>query len=206
MASLGPSTSGLTMSLLSEVMPKPHSSARIFAPRALACSYSSRTRTPAPSPSTKPSRSLSHGRLAVAGSSLRVDSARAAQKPPMPSGETVDSAPPATITSASPYSMMRTASPIECVPVVHAVTMEMFGPLKPYSIDRLPEIMLMIDPGTKNGDTLRTPAALNSSLVSSISGRPPMPEPMATPTRSGSAAPSLSRPASRTACMPAARP
>ena len=38
MASLGPSISGLTMSLLSEVMPKPHSSASILAPRALACS------------------------------------------------------------------------------------------------------------------------------------------------------------------------
>src|SRR5437868_396118 len=38
----------------------------MFAPRALACSYSSRTTAPAPSPSTKPSRSLSHGRLALA--------------------------------------------------------------------------------------------------------------------------------------------
>ena len=44
-----------------------------------------------------------------AGSSLRVDSARAAAKPPMPSGETVASAPPAIITSASPYSISRPA-------------------------------------------------------------------------------------------------
>ena len=36
MASLGPSMSGLTMSVLSDVMPKPQSSASIFAPRALA--------------------------------------------------------------------------------------------------------------------------------------------------------------------------
>ena len=35
---------------------------------------------PAPSPMTKPSRSLSQGRLACCGSSLRVDKARAAQK------------------------------------------------------------------------------------------------------------------------------
>ena len=50
---------------------------------------------PAPSPSTKPSRSLSHGRLAVAGSSLRVESARGAAKPPTPSGLIVASEPPA---------------------------------------------------------------------------------------------------------------
>src|SRR6476646_3491781 len=59
-------------------MPPPISSAYILAPRALACSYSSSTSTPPPSPSTKPSRSLSQGRDAVWGSSLRVDSARAA--------------------------------------------------------------------------------------------------------------------------------
>src|SRR2546430_1915894 len=52
------------------------------APRRFACSYSSSATAPAPSPSTKPSRSLSHGRLAAAGSSLRVESARAEAKPP----------------------------------------------------------------------------------------------------------------------------
>ena len=36
---------------------------------------------PAPSPTTKPSRSTSHGRLARAGASLRVDNARIAAKP-----------------------------------------------------------------------------------------------------------------------------
>jgi hypothetical protein len=62
---------------------------------------------------------------------LRVDSARAAAKPPMPSGETVLSAPPATITSASPYSIRRPASPMQCRPVVQAVTMARLGPVKP---------------------------------------------------------------------------
>ena len=38
-----------------------------------------------------------------AGSSLRVDSARAAQNPPSPSGVVAYSAPPANMTSASPY-------------------------------------------------------------------------------------------------------
>ena len=37
---------------------------------------------PAPSPTTKPSRSLSKGRLACCGSSLRVESARMAANPP----------------------------------------------------------------------------------------------------------------------------
>ncbi|CFP59779.1 Uncharacterised protein [Bordetella pertussis] len=58
----------------------------------------------------------------MVGSSLRVDSARIAAKPPMPSGETVDSAPPASMTSASPYSIRRAASPMQCRPVVHADT------------------------------------------------------------------------------------
>ena len=55
-------------------------------------------------------------------------------------------------------------------------------------IDRLPEIMLMIEPGTKNGDTLRTPPAAKSSQVFSIIGRPPIPEPIDTPTRTACAA------------------
>ena len=62
MASLGPSMSGLTMSLLSEVMPQPISSARILAPRFLACSSDSSTRMPAPSPSTVPLRFLANGK------------------------------------------------------------------------------------------------------------------------------------------------
>jgi hypothetical protein len=45
---------------------------------------------------------LSQGRLALAGSSLRVDSARAEAKPPTASSVTTASAPPAIITSASP--------------------------------------------------------------------------------------------------------
>lgn len=50
-------------------------------------------------------------------------------------GETVDSAPPASITSASPYSIMRPAWPIQCKPVVQAVTTEILGPLKPKRMD-----------------------------------------------------------------------
>ena len=54
---------------------------------------------------------MSQGRLAIAGSSLRVDNARAAQKPPTPSGDTAASVPPATMMSASPYWITRAASP-----------------------------------------------------------------------------------------------
>lgn len=50
---------------------------------------------PAPSPITKPSLSLSHGLLAVAGSSLRLLNALHAMKPPMPEGITAASAEPA---------------------------------------------------------------------------------------------------------------
>jgi hypothetical protein len=58
--------------------------------------------TPAPSPTMKPSRSLSKGRLARAGSSLRVDSARSAPKPPMLIGVIAASEPPAIMASAAP--------------------------------------------------------------------------------------------------------
>src|SRR4051812_49654687 len=107
---------------------------------------------PPPSASTKPSRSLSHGRLALAGSSLRVDSAFACPKPPRPQGVVAISPPPATITSASPYWMVRMPRPMAWVDVVHAVTTPRFGPFRLYLIDRCPEIMLMIEAGTKNGE------------------------------------------------------
>ena len=75
MASLGPSMSGLTMSLLSDVMPKPTTSARIVAPRALACSISS-TRMPAPSPSTVPLRFLANGKMPSGDSTCMACQAR----------------------------------------------------------------------------------------------------------------------------------
>ena len=88
------------------------------APRALACSYSSRTTAPAPSPMTKPSRSLSKGREPSFGRSLKpVDRAR---DTPRKAGDAdpvdrADSAPPATITSASPNAISRDASPMAWV-------------------------------------------------------------------------------------------
>ncbi len=52
-----------------------------------------------------------------------------------------------------------------CVPVVQAVTQAMFGPFRPYMIDRWPETMLMIELGTKNGDTRRGPLSCSSIEV-----------------------------------------
>ena len=43
-------------------------------------------------------------------------------KPPIAIGVTVASAPPVIITSASPYWMVRKASPIACALVAHADT------------------------------------------------------------------------------------
>ncbi len=91
------------------------------------------------------------------------------------------------------------------VPVVHAVTIDKLGPLKPYLIDKLPEIILIILAGTKNGDILLAPLFLNVSLVFSILGRPPIPDPIDTPTLLASKSQSRSF-ESVTASMPAAIP
>ena len=89
---------------------------------------------------------------------MRRESAFAEAKPPIAVGDVVQrSAPPAIITSASPYAIKRPASPILCVPVAQAVTIAKFGPFKPYLIDKLPEIILIIFPGTKKGEIRRGP-------------------------------------------------
>ncbi len=77
---------------------------------------------------TKPSRSLSNGREACCGSSLRVLMARMAQNPPMPMGTMVASAPPAKMALASPILMVRQASPMAWVEVAQAEQVAKFGP------------------------------------------------------------------------------
>jgi hypothetical protein len=65
--------------------------------------HTSSTTTPAPSPMTKPPLSLSNGRLASVGQSFQfVAKLLALANPEMASGCMHDSAPPATMTSASP--------------------------------------------------------------------------------------------------------
>src|SRR3546814_11945679 len=124
------------------------------APRALARSYSSITRIPAPSPMTKPSRPSSHGRDAFSGSSLRVDRAFIAQKPPTDVGVVAYSAPPASINSAPPYWIMRIARQTLWVAVVHAVTAAMVGPLAPVMIETCLAVLMMKELGTVHGETM----------------------------------------------------
>ena len=98
---------------------------------------------------------------------------------------------------------------MQCRPVVQAVAMARFGPLKPNFIDTCPATMLTMEAGTKNGEMRRAPRAVNSPCVSSIIGRPPMPEPITQPMRVASSSPSASpvgRPASRTASAAATMP
>src|ERR1700744_3963400 len=109
------------------------------------------------------------------------------------------------IMSASPYWIVSMPKPIAWVDVVHAVTTPRFGPFRPYLIERWPEIMLMIEAGTKNGEILRGPPFNQLSCSCSMGSRPPMPAPHTAPQRSGSNL-LKSIPESVTACMPAATP
>ena len=57
------------------------------------------------------------------------DLARAAQNPPIARGDVAYSDPPASMTSASPCSILRPARPMQCAEVAHAVTIDRFGPV-----------------------------------------------------------------------------
>ena len=65
------------------------------------------------------------------GSSLRVESARIAAKPPTSDSCTVASVPPASIMSASPRRIVSQASPMEWPPVAQAETTPKLGPCGP---------------------------------------------------------------------------
>ena len=64
---------GFVTCVPSVVSTKPTTSARMDAPRARACSYSSRMNVAAPSPITSPSRSASYGAGVACGASFRTD-------------------------------------------------------------------------------------------------------------------------------------
>ena len=82
----------------------------------------------APSPSTNPSRSLSNGREAFVGSSLRVLSAVSRLKPVTPNGWIMLCVPPESMTSASPRRMISVASPMAWLLAAQAVRQLRFGP------------------------------------------------------------------------------
>src|SRR5580700_6839894 len=104
------------------------------APLASACSRSSSTSTADPSAATKPSRSRSNGRDACSGSSLRVDSARAAANIAIPVDVIPASVPPASTATASPCRIQLAAWPIASAPEAHALTTAMFGPRAPATV------------------------------------------------------------------------
>ena len=116
---------------------------------------------PAPSPMTKPSRSLSNGRLARVGSSLRVERARALPKPARAMGLIVASVPPVTMTSASPARSRRSDSPMACAPDAHAEVVEKLGPRRPNWMDTCPGAMSRIIIGMKNGLTRPGPFSIS---------------------------------------------
>src|SRR4029450_13433008 len=101
-----PSSEGAVTWKTSADCPNPTSSAWTSAPRARACSRSSRIRAPAPSPITKPLRRASNGREASVGRSLNLV-ARAVIWPKAirATWTKADSAPPATMAVASPWRM-----------------------------------------------------------------------------------------------------
>ena len=176
-----------------------------MAPRACACSSVSSTSTPAPSPITNPSRSLSNGRLAVAGSSLRKDRALALANPATPRGVIADSAPPHTIASALPSCSSRKASPMALEPAAQAVATAELGPLVPRAMAARPVARLGIIIGTVNGLTRPGPLPSSTWACVSMVSRPPTPEPMIVPMRSALAS-EIVRPASAMACLAATTP
>src|SRR5579863_7461853 len=124
----------------------------MVAPRRSARPSSSRTRIPAPSPITNPSRSRSNGRLARAGSWLRVESARIDANPPTHIGVIEASEPPQTMTSASQRAIILKESPAACVLDEHAVQVAEFGPLAPHRMETKPDAKLAMVAGMKKGE------------------------------------------------------
>ncbi len=98
--------------------------------------------------------------------------------------------------------MVRKASPMALAALAHAVATAVLGPCKPYWIDRYPLAALTIIFGTRNADTRSGPFSSSRCNCSSISCKPPMPEPIMTPQRNGSSL-EKSKPLWRTASMPA---
>ncbi len=139
---------------------------------------------PAPSAITKPSRSLSNGREAVSGDSLRVESAPITFMPAIANETMAASAPPAIITSAAPRRMIAAASPRAFVPVAQAVATAMLGPRAPTRMAIMPAALSEIIIGTRKGLTRSGPRSRRTSACSSSVPMPPIPVPIRMPTRS----------------------
>ena len=107
-----------------------------------------------------------------------------AANPPTPIGVMAASLPPAIITSASQRAMILKLSPMEWALEVQAVAVASFGPLAPYRMLTCPAARLTMEAGIKNGEILRGPPCSSAECSRSMTSKPPMPEPMCTPTRS----------------------
>ena len=83
----------------------------------------------------------------------------------------------------SPRRMPSAASPMLWVPVEHAVTMHMLGPLAPSSMAIWPDAVSGSMLAMKNGLTERGRVFM-VSMASAIRPGPPTPEPKKTPTSS----------------------
>src|ERR1700732_441094 len=123
------------------------------APRAFACSSSSRISTPAPPAITNPSRSRSKAREAFSGVSLNPD-----DMAPMPSKRTdkvqsSSSQPPAKMTSCLPIWISSVAFPMQWFDVAHADEIEYLTPLILNQVARVADAVEDMALGTANGPT-----------------------------------------------------
>jgi hypothetical protein len=148
---------------------------------------------------------LSNGRLAVAGSSLRVLRARMALNPPTPSSQMAPSEPPASIASALPLRIRARASPRQCVPDAQAVTTAKLGPFMLWLMEIRPGRMFEIICGIMNGEKRPGPRERSTSIWACRICNPPTPEAATTPIRVGSSL-DMSSPESATAILAAAMP
>jgi hypothetical protein len=145
---------------------------------------------------TNPSRSASNGRETPAEEKavMFLNPARAV-------GTNAASLPPATITSQRPEATSRVALATACVPAAQAVQVFSAGPWRPWRIETAAVGAFAIIIGTRNGETRRSPRSRRIWIWSSRVWMPPMPVPIQTPLRLGSA---MSSPACSSAMSAAA--
>src|SRR6516164_8356936 len=129
----------------------------MFAPRLLACWYSSRIKLAAPSPITKPSRPWSKGRQAIEGCERLM--VRIKANAPYVKGLKGAYEAPAIITSAQPSRIYRRASPIATFPLAQLFEFVVPTPRNPNSI----AILQCADP----------PKTCNASMWLTDLGPPP---------------------------------
>jgi hypothetical protein len=134
----------------------------------------------------KPSRPSSNGRLAPAGSSLRVEMARIAANAPIVASKTGASQPPASMTSASPRRIISVPSPIAWPEDAQALVGAKFGPSAPKVMAAWPAAMFETAIGMKNGLSRSGPRVAHVPIWSMSVPVPPRPEPIMIPVPSAS--------------------